>query len=51
VLIFDEDTSSLDNGTEQAVMQAIEVLSKGLTLPIIAHRFTILKNSRRSRSF
>ena len=44
VIIFDEATSSLDNETEQAVMQAIEGLSKDLTLLIIAHRLTTLKN-------
>lgn len=44
VLIFDEATSALDSETEQAVMQAIEDLSKDLTLLIIAHRLTTLKN-------
>lgn len=44
VIIFDEATSALDNETEQAVMQAIEGLSKELTLLIIAHRLTTLKN-------
>ena len=44
VIVFDEATSSLDNQTEQAVMQAIEGLSKDLTLLIIAHRITTLKN-------
>lgn len=44
VIIFDEATSALDNETEQAVMQAIEDLSKELTLLIIAHRLTTLKS-------
>jgi ABC-type bacteriocin/lantibiotic exporter with double-glycine peptidase domain len=44
VIIFDEATSALDNETEQAVMQAIEGLSKDFTLLIIAHRITTLKN-------
>jgi len=44
VIIFDEATSALDNETEQAVMQAIENLSKDLTILIIAHRLTTLKN-------
>ncbi|CAM8356314.1 MdlB ABC-type multidrug transport system, ATPase and permease components [Candidatus Methylopumilus planktonicus] len=43
VIIFDEATSALDNDTEQAVMQAIEGLSKDLTLLIIAHRLSTLK--------
>ena len=44
VIIFDEATSALDNVTEQAVMQAIEGLSQDLTVLIIAHRLTTLKN-------
>ena len=44
VIIFDEATSALDNETELAVMQGIESLSKDLTLLIIAHRVTTLKN-------
>jgi ABC-type multidrug transport system fused ATPase/permease subunit len=44
VIIFDESTSALDNETEEAVMQAIEGLSKDLTILIIAHRLTSLKN-------
>jgi ATP-binding cassette subfamily B protein len=44
ILIFDEATSALDNETEQSVMQAIEGLSKKLTLFIVAHRLTTLKN-------
>lgn len=44
VIIFDEATSALDNETEQAVMQAIENLSGDLTVLIIAHRVTTLKN-------
>ena len=44
VIIFDEATSALDTETEQSVMQSIEGLSKDLTLLIIAHRLTTLKN-------
>lgn len=44
VIIFDEATSALDNETEQAVMQAIECLSEHLTILIIAHRLTTLRN-------
>ncbi len=44
VIIFDEATSALDVETEQAVMQSIEGLSRDITLLIIAHRHTTLKN-------
>ncbi len=44
VLIFDEATSALDNETEEAVMQAIEGLSEEITILIIAHRLTTIKN-------
>ena len=44
VIIFDEATSALDSLTEQAIMQAIESLSKELTLLMIAHRLTTLRN-------
>lgn len=44
VIIFDEATSALDNDTEQAVMDAIEGLSEDLTILIIAHRLSTLRN-------
>ena len=44
VLIFDEATSSLDTETEESVMKSIEGLSSNLTILIIAHRLTTLKN-------
>jgi len=44
VIIFDEATSALDSVTEQAVMQSIEGLNEGLTVLMIAHRMTTLKN-------
>jgi len=43
VLIFDEATSALDNETEREVMEAIEALGKEVTVLIIAHRLTTLK--------
>lgn len=43
VIIFDEATSALDNETEQAVMQSIEKLNKSLTVIIVAHRITTLR--------
>lgn len=44
VIVFDEATSALDGETEQAVMQAIEGLGEDLTILIIAHRLSTLKN-------
>ncbi len=44
VIVFDEATSALDSETEQAVMQAIEGLGEDLTILMIAHRLTTLKN-------
>jgi len=44
VIIFDEATSALDNETERAVMEAIDGLSKDLTILIIAHRLTTIRN-------
>jgi len=44
VIIFDEATSALDNETEQGIMQAIEGLSTELTILIIAHRLSTLRN-------
>lgn len=44
VIIFDEATSALDNETEMAIMQAIECLSDDITILIIAHRLTTLRN-------
>ena len=43
VLVFDEATSSLDNQTEQAVMNSIEGLRRDLTILIIAHRLTTIQ--------
>jgi ATP-binding cassette, subfamily B, bacterial PglK len=44
VIVFDEATSALDNETEKAVMDSIDKLDKHLTILIIAHRLTSLKN-------
>jgi ABC-type multidrug transport system fused ATPase/permease subunit len=46
VIILDEATSALDNQTEEAVMQSIETLDQNLTLFIVAHRLTTLKNCK-----
>ncbi len=44
VIVFDEATSALDNETEASVIAAIESLSKELTVLIIAHRLSTLRN-------
>lgn len=44
VIVFDEATSALDNDTERSIMQVIENLSKELTVLIVAHRLSTLKN-------
>jgi ATP-binding cassette, subfamily B, bacterial PglK len=43
VLVFDEATSALDNETERSVMDAIEGLSRELTIVMIAHRLTTVQ--------
>lgn len=44
LIIFDEATSALDTTTEEAVMESIESLSGEITVLIIAHRLSTLKN-------
>ena len=44
VLILDEATSSLDNETEKAVMDAVHNLAKDITIILIAHRLNTVKN-------
>lgn len=44
VIIFDEATSALDNRTESTLMNTIEGLSREVTMFIVAHRLTSLKN-------
>jgi ATP-binding cassette subfamily B protein len=43
ILIFDEATSALDNETEIEVMREINQLNEDLTILIVAHRTTTLK--------
>ncbi|MBL0941273.1 MAG: ABC transporter ATP-binding protein [Alphaproteobacteria bacterium] len=43
VLIFDEDTSALDNETEAKLMEAIHTVSHNRTIIMVAHRLTTLK--------
>ena len=44
VLILDEATSALDIQTEKAVMDSVNKLSKNLTIILIAHRLSTVKN-------
>ena len=43
VLILDEATSALDSQTEKAVMDAVNNLSKNITIILIAHRLSTVK--------
>ena len=43
VLILDEATSALDNLTEQAVMEAVQNIGKDMTIIMIAHRLSTVK--------
>jgi ATP-binding cassette subfamily B protein len=44
ILFFDEATSALDNQTEKNFMKSLNELDEDLTLLMIAHRLTTLKN-------
>lgn len=44
LLILDEATSSLDNLTEQVVMDAVNNLHKDITIILVAHRLNTVKN-------
>lgn len=44
VIVFDEATSALDSATEEDVMKSIESLSPEITILIIAHRLSTLRN-------
>jgi len=44
VMILDEATSALDMKTEREVMRSIKTLGKGITILIIAHRVTTLRD-------
>ena len=43
VLVLDEATSALDNLTEQAVMEAVHSLGHSMTIILIAHRLTTVR--------
>lgn len=44
ILVLDEATSALDNETEAAVMSAIDSLQGQVTMIIVAHRITTVRN-------
>ena len=44
IMVLDEATSALDNETETAIMSAIDALQGHVTLVIVAHRLTTIKN-------
>jgi ATP-binding cassette subfamily B protein len=44
VIVFDEATSALDSETESAVMEAIKTLGDDLTILMVAHRLTTLRD-------
>ena len=44
VLILDEITSALDTQTEKEVLSSIQTLDKSITIIVIAHRKSTLKN-------
>ena len=43
LLILDEATSALDNKTEKVIMEAVNKLSKDITIILITHRLTTVK--------
>ncbi|WP_216909546.1 ABC transporter ATP-binding protein [Synechococcus sp. CCY 0621] len=47
LLVLDEATSALDNRTEAEVMEAIDALDRRLTVVLIAHRLTTVRNCDR----
>ncbi len=44
VIVFDEATSALDNQTELSIISSVENLSLDVTVIMVAHRLTTLKN-------
>lgn len=47
ILILDEATSALDTITEEKIQQSFDLLSRGRTTLIIAHRLTTIRNADR----
>ena len=47
ILVFDEATSALDSGSEQAILNALNDISKGHTSLVIAHRLSTILDADR----
>ena len=45
LLIFDEATSALDTETESAIQEEIDQMKGSVTIIVIAHRLSTVKNS------
>lgn len=45
ILVLDEATSALDNATEKKISETIESLSGSMTIVIVAHRLSTVKNA------
>ena len=44
ILVLDEATSALDNKTEKSIMKSIDKLPRELTIVMVAHRLTTVKD-------
>ena len=47
ILVLDEATAALDNETEMAVMESIDALQGQITMIVVAHRLTTIRNCDR----
>lgn len=47
LLILDEATSALDNVTELQIQESLEMLAKGRTVIVVAHRLSTVRNADR----
>ena len=47
ILVLDEATSALDNETERRITETIETLGGHMTIVMVAHRLSTVKNADR----